>query len=235
MTQAGIRNPVITELRDRRHDATMPRKSAKEIVPSARAKAFKAWMSARKTNTKQVADHSGVVYQTLASFVQGATQQLLGGREEKIAKAYGCQASEIFSGEAPGANGKPQRVPIISWVAAGRLSDPSTQIEQESETIEISGLPPGDYFATRVRGDSMDRLSPDGSMILVNRAEREPMRGRRYVFNHRGKTTYKKYEIDPVRLEPETTTPQSNPTIFPKSDEEWSIVGRVRLTLKDDL
>lgn len=233
-TQGPIRKPVITELRQRRHDGRMPRKTDKAPVPSPRAKAFKAWMKARKTNTRQVSIKSGVNYQTLASFVQGATQQLLGGREEKVAKAHGVEASEIFGGVAPARDGA-KIIPIIDSVAAGRLTDPNSQISGEHQTIEISGLPPGDYFATRVDGTSMDRLSPPGSLILVNRAERDLIRGRRYIFTHRGRTTYKRYEVEPLRLEPETTDPSLNHTIYPKTDDEWLVIGRVRLTLFDDM
>lgn len=145
------------------------------------------------------------------------------------------------AGEAPSASASGvaretiRRMPIISSVAAGRLADPSTQIRGEHQTIEISGLPPGDYFATRVRGTSMNRVSPPGSLIIVNRADRELIRGRRYIFARRGETTYKRFETEPLRLEPETFDPEGNPIIFPKSEEEWEVIGRVRMTVVDDL
>lgn len=148
---------------------------------------------------------------------------------------YGRNPPPWAASESDDSTSATRAMPIISSVAAGQLVDPTTQIEGEYETIEISGLPPGDYFATRVDGTSMNRISPPGSLVLVNRAERELVRGRRYIFGRRGKTTYKRYETDPVRLEPETTDPDANPTIFPKSEEEWIVIGRVRLTLLDDL
>jgi len=141
------------------------------------------------------------------------------------------RALDVDIGDLVGAK---RPVPIIAWVAAGDLADVTSQIPEGTETIEISGLEPGDYFATRVSGDSMDRLSPPGSLILVNRAEREPIRGRRYVFARRGETTYKRFETDPLRLEPESTNP-SNKAIFPRSEEEWTVIGRVRITLFDEL
>lgn len=146
---------------------------------------------------------------------------------ERLAVALGVSVPDLV-----GANIR--SVPIIDSVAAGRLADPVAQIENGHQTIEISGLPAGDYFATRVDGDSMDRLSPPGSLILVNRAEREPLPGRRYVFARRGATTYKRYERDPIRLVPESTNPNNEP-IFPRSEEEWDVIGRVRLTILDDL
>jgi SOS-response transcriptional repressor LexA len=197
-------------------------------LPSERARAFKAWMAELSTNTKQVSERSGVSYTTLASFVQGDTQSLKGDTEHKIVAAYGVPAQVIFGG----AEASSRAIPVISWVAAGRLADPDIQIEPETETIEISGLEAGDYFGTRVRGVSMNRIAPDGAMIIVNRADREPIRGRRYIFNHRGQTTFKRYGgADPTRLEPEST--EEVDTIFPKSDEEWSVIGRVRLVINE--
>ncbi len=201
--------------------------------PSARARAFKAWMAQQGTNTKQVSDRSGVTYTTLASFVQGATQSLKGQTEAQITAAYAAPASVIFGGAPLDKYGAASRaIPVISWVAAGRLTDPDIQIEPESETIEISGLEPGDYFGTRVRGVSMNRIAQDGALIIVNRADRDPLRGRRYIFNHRGQTTFKRYGgADPTRLEPEST--EEIETIFPRSDEDWSVIGRVRLVIAE--
>lgn len=125
-------------------------------------------------------------------------------------------------------------MPIISSVAAGKLLEPTDQISGDYQTIEIGGLPAGDYFATMVDGDSMDRLSPPGSTIIVDRAERDPLPGRRYIFARRGKTTFKRYERDPIRLVPESTNPTHEP-IFPKSDDEWTVIGRVRMTMLRDL
>lgn len=186
-------------------------------------------MSGRGTNTRQVATKADVSYTTLASFVQGGTQSLKGETEEKITRAYAASAAEIFGGEERSTHA----LPVISWVAAGKLADPDTQLPVDSETIEISGLEPGDYFGTRVRGDSMNRLAPEGSLLIVNRAEREPMRGRRYIFVHRGQTTFKKFGgPDPVRFEPESLNPEHDP-IYPKAAEHWEVVGRVRLVIAE--
>jgi SOS-response transcriptional repressor LexA len=197
--------------------------------PSKRAAAFKAWMAARNTNTKQVAERAGVAYTTLASFIQGSTQSLKGDTEAAITRVYGATAAEIFGG----AESNVRLVPVVSWVAAGKMTEPDSQPPPESETIEISGLEPGDYFGTRVRGDSMNRLAPEGALIIVNRAEREPIRGRRYIFSHRGKTTFKRFGgQDPLRLEPESLNQDHEP-IYPKAGETWEVIGRVRLVISE--
>jgi SOS-response transcriptional repressor LexA len=190
------------------------------------------------STAKAAAEAMGVAVPTYIQHENG-TRGLPAKRADRYARFFGVRPEWLLYGKANGepAAPKPQAartVPLISWVAAGALGDPSTQIPEGTETIEISGLPAGDYFATRVLGDSMDRFSPPGSLILVNRAETELRRGRRYIFSLRGDTTYKRWETDPDRLVPESTNPSHEP-IFPKSDRDWSVIGRVRITLFDEL
>lgn len=152
-----------------------------------------------------------------------------GSMLDELAGALNLTVAQLVGGSS-------RAIPLISATAAGQLTSPDTQLPPgEYPTIDIGDLPPGDYFATRIDGNSMDRLSPPGSIIVVNRAERDPVPGRRYIFGRRGETTYKRYEINPLRLEPETTDPERNRIIFPKDEEEWLVIGRVRLTLLNDL
>ncbi len=124
-------------------------------------------------------------------------------------------------------------VPLVSWVSAGRLADASSQLPVEDvPLLAFSDLGPGDYFALRVQGDSMDRYSPDGSVIVVDRDQRSLQAGKPYVFAVRGEATYKLWRPKPPRLEPYSTNP-SNSTIFIDQQNELEIVGRVRRTLLD--
>lgn len=193
---------------------------------TAAANAMGIPVSTYTQNENGTRDPGKVRVRKYAEFFHTTPEFLLYGRErpvEQIASAVGY---------ARGRRGA-RTIPVFSWVAAGRMHEPEAQLEP-SETIEISGLPAGDYFGTRVQGDSMDRLSPSGSLIIVNRAETELIRGRRYIFNYRGETTYKRWEPDPDRLMPESTNP-ANESIFPRNHSDWSVIGRVRLTLLDDI
>jgi hypothetical protein len=60
-------------------------------------------------------------------------------------------------------------------------------------------LPPGEYFATEIVGDSVDRVAPEGARIIVNAADRTPRDGNFYIFSHRGEPTVKRYRSKPVR------------------------------------
>lgn len=125
------------------------------------------------------------------------------------------------------------RVPLISWVSAGVLADASTQVPIEDLPIlAFTDLGVGEYFALRVEGDSMDRVSPDGSIIVVNRAERDLLPNRFYIFNARGETTYKRWHEQPPYLAPFSTNLQHEP-IFLNRRRDIEVIGRVRRTVLD--
>jgi SOS-response transcriptional repressor LexA len=121
-------------------------------------------------------------------------------------------------------------VPLISWVSAGKFES-VCDVEHPGEVLQIpvAGLPKGDWIALEVTGDSMDRLSPPGSRILINRRETELCSGGCYVvITEQGEATYKRYRSNPDRFEPVSTNPAHEP-IFPNSPV--TVVGRVRRTL----
>lgn len=124
-------------------------------------------------------------------------------------------------------------IPVLSWVSAGALVESGSQIPTEDVPhLSVPDLGGGDWFALRVAGDSMDRLSPEGSTIVVNRRETQLLPGRPYVFVERGETTYKLWEPSPPRLEPHSTNPNNKP-IFLDRRRKVGVVGRVRRTFLD--
>lgn len=125
------------------------------------------------------------------------------------------------------------RVPLISWVSAGDLADAESRVPLDDvPMLAVADLGRGNFFALRVEGDSMDRLSPPGSIIIVNRADRELMPARSYVFSVRGETTYKRWQPDPDRIEPYSTNP-AHQAIFIKRHRDLAVVGRVWRTVLD--
>lgn len=136
--------------------------------------------------------------------------------------------SEITGHPLPGIT----LVPELTWVSAGKLVDSSTQTPlQDVKLLAFPDLGPGDFFALRVEGDSMDRVSPSGSVIVVNREDKQLLPGKPYVFWSRG-ATYKLWRPNPARLEPYSTNP-AHQAIFLMPDDEPHVVGRVRRTALD--
>lgn len=123
------------------------------------------------------------------------------------------------------------RVPLVSWVTAGRLATPHIATPEDVPLLAFADLGRGDFIALKVTGDSMDRISPDGSIIVVNRSEQHLIVGKCYVFSIKGDTTYKMWHHDPQYLEPFSTNPANKPMFFKPS--QLVVVGRVRRTVLD--
>lgn len=128
-------------------------------------------------------------------------------------------------------------VPQISWISAGQLASANADLPVEDmPLLAFVDLGRGEFFALRVQGDSMDRVSPEGSIIVVNRADRELVAGKCYVFAIRGETTYKAWRPgrsgEPPYLEPLTTNTALNKPIFFKGKSP-PVVGRVYRSIID--
>lgn len=124
-------------------------------------------------------------------------------------------------------------VRLISWVSAGGLADAQSQIPvEESRLLAFSDLGQGQFFALQVVGDSMDRVSPEGSVIVVNRADRVLIPDKPYVFLHRGETTFKLWRANPDHLAPHSWSSANKP-IFLKGKRDFEVIGRVRRTVLD--
>ena len=118
------------------------------------------------------------------------------------------------------------RVPLVSWVQAGDLSEASDPYApgDAEEYVPITHRH-GNMIALRVKGDSMNKIAPDGSIIIVDLNDRHGIDGKHFVFRHDGKATFKTYRTGPpVRLEPQSFDSQFK-CIVPEDGAE--IVGRV--------
>lgn len=119
------------------------------------------------------------------------------------------------------------QVPLVSWVQAGAMgSNDAVYQYDDLTTVAAADLPAGDWIALRVEGDSMDRISPPESVIIVNRADRRLVPNGCYVIaDETGAATYKRYRPAPDRFEPVSTNIAHEP-IFP--DGAVRVIGRVR-------
>jgi len=123
-----------------------------------------------------------------------------------------------------------REVPLVSWISAGVLSS-DLAIDEAIGTAKAA-LGDGDWIALRVEGESMDRISPPGSIIFVDRSDRRLVTGGFYVIDDgEGNSTYKRFQAQPrMRFEPVSKNKEL-PAIYP--DNEPTIVGRVKLTMLD--
>lgn len=144
---------------------------------------------------------------------------------QKLADALGVAPSDLIESK-PVAD-----VPILSWVSAGMMARDDVQQDVVGE-IRMSDLDPrGEWMALRVEGDSMDRISPPGSLILVDLTDKALVPNACYIITDSdSQATYKRFRSNPPRFEPVSTNPSHQP-IFP--DGEPAVIGRVRRSLID--
>lgn len=119
-------------------------------------------------------------------------------------------------------------VPVISWVAASNFSE-AIPIDYSSEAPHLlaANLGRGDFLALQVRGDSMDRIAPDGAHIIVDRTDKILVSRAFYVFSRAAheEATFKRWMTNPDRLEPFSTN-LTHEAIFMTNPPH--VIGRVR-------
>lgn len=188
-------------------------------------------------NLRRIRKGKGISQITLAQESK-VSQQLISRLERgidlstsklpKLARALGVLVSDLdpeYVVDEP--EHKTTLVPRLPLVSAGDWWLPE-QISEGDDlpTLAVADLPPGDWIAIGVDGSSMDRISPPGSIIIVNRAEKALAPNACYVIRDEdGRSTYKRYRPNPPRFEPVTFS-DGHETIFPKGKVD--VVGRVR-------
>lgn len=131
---------------------------------------------------------------------------------EKYGRLFGIDPGELLfraNGKKPGA-GEVLSIPQVSMVSAGNLREQEGVTAADIERwVQVADMPPGNWIALGVEGDSMNRIAPDGSTILVNRADDKLIDGRFYVFSlEGGEATFKRYRRRPTEmLQPFSTNP----------------------------
>lgn len=148
---------------------------------------------------------------------------------EKYAEAFRIDPGWLLFGTTPGG----LDVPLLSMVGAGNLRhQPAVSQHDVIGHIKAGDLPKGDWIALQVDGNSMDRIAPPGSIILVDRSDTVLRDGKYYVFSLRnGEATFKRWMRDPPRLQPYSTDPDQ--MSIPVDMEDLFVFGRVRRVIID--
>lgn len=151
----------------------------------------------------------------------------------EIARALSVSAYEIDENFSPDDTSSVVAAPLISWVSAGQLEAPDlSAFDPDAERKAAAGLDPkGNWIALKVKGDSMDRISPPDSIVFVNLKDRRLVPNACYVIqDDEGGSTYKRYR--PGRWEAVSTNKKHKPYLI-KGDRGPVIIGRVKRTVLD--
>lgn len=92
---------------------------------------------------------------------------------DELSKALGCTVTELINGEKSNVEeitfSTPFRVPVIAWEQIAQYPAHSENTSP-TEWVEIAKKLSDKAYALRVRGDAMEPIFPDGSMIVVDPA-----------------------------------------------------------------
>lgn len=153
---------------------------------------------------------------------------------ETYGKLFGVDAGWLLYGthSAPPATTDVD-VPLLSMVSAGNLRfQPTVEEHDIIRRIKVGELPRGDWIALQVDGDSMNRVAPDGAIILVDRADDRLIDGRFYIFAlGNGDATFKMFKRNPNRLQPYSTNPDHMAT--PADRDDLYVFGRAKRVIHD--
>lgn len=185
----------------------------------------------RQLSPAKLAEAAGTSRQQVERLIHGE-REMTAIWAERLAGPLRCAPEELVFPDL-----RRQRIPLLSWVSAGRLAvQDGVKRTDIRKYILAADLPKGDWIALEVQGDSMDRIAPDGSYIFVNCADQSLIDDEFYVFGtDEGDATFKRYRAAsngrPPRLQPYSTNPDHE--TLPVTEQTLTIgrVGRVIIDL----
>jgi hypothetical protein len=192
------------------------------------------WLQAAMTHAKitSQAEMARQIEEHLhAGFDRSKVQKMAAGLREMSALEM-LAIEEITGFPAPVASRSDfALVPFIDW---DKMADLPHEIPVENvPRLAFSDLGEGDFVATRVPDDSMDRISPEGSTIIVDRNDQSLVSEKCYIVAVDGIALFRMYWApESVRLLPCSQNLKHIPT-FAAENRRWSVIGRVRRSILD--
>jgi SOS-response transcriptional repressor LexA len=198
-------------------------------MKNAETQRYIEWIeSALKSTGKTrigLAKHLNLAHPQITMLLQGK-RRLKVDEVPKIADYLGVDPPKDDAGD------EIVRVPMISWVSAGEMTDQATVLVlSEYPTIAVSRLPASRWIALRVDGPSMNKISPPDSLIFVDLNDRRLVANACYVItDETGATTYKRYRPN--------DDPPFQPASYekiapPKLEGAITVIGRVKRSMID--
>lgn len=134
--------------------------NSKEILASNLQKL----MDRESITQKDIAVIAGVSQQSVSNWLAGKLMPRMGAIE-KIAEYFGIAKSDLLEMK-DGYESKATRIPVLGTVKAGI---PITAVQEILDYEEISSEMArcGEYFALRIKGDSIEPRMHEGDVVIV--------------------------------------------------------------------
>lgn len=182
-------------------------------------------------NARSAALKAGLKEDAIRNVLRGRSESPRGKTLSAIAEALSLPIEELLGqGNVIDRRFPLTAVPVVSWVEAGSFAEATDPYEPGDSAHEIQ-VPSvrTTLIALIVRGNSMNRVAPDGSTILVDYSRHELIPGKYYVVKNGGDATFKRYRPNPDRFEPDST--EEHQIIFPENG--ITVVGQVVRVIHD--
>ena len=198
-----------------------------------------------QTKVKVMRERAGLTQKQLAEAL-GITQQSVyyyesGDRDIKssilidMSRILGCTVTELLGLGGPNiipfnpCRSRP--LPVFGSIAAGTPREALTQSDVTHDTPESVCSNRGNAFWLTVSGNSMNRLFPDGSLVLIDSDEEVRNGDVGVVFVNGDDATLKRvyFEYDSIRLHPESYDPEYRDRVIDASDPdapEVRVIGK---------
>lgn len=190
------------------------------------AKNLRRYMETKKISQKELAVIVGVSAPTINEWVKAKKYPRI-DKIEILSNYFGCLKSDLIEEPFEPYNPIVHKIPILGYISAGMPLYAEEQIEGYTYTERNGGE---EYFALRVKGDSMNALSiNDGSLLIVRRQE-EVENGEIAVVKVNGENaTVKRFRQDGniVQLIPQSFNPEHQIQFYNLKNTEVVVIGKV--------
>lgn len=191
----------------------------------------------------QVRDHAGMTQQQVAAAIGVTTTgyqnweygntPIKATALRELAKLFGCTTDYLLniSDIKVAVPSAARMLPVFGSISAGTPREALTQSDVMHETPERLYLEHERAFWLTVSGNSMNRLFPDGSLVLIDPDEEVRNGDVAVVFVNGDDATLKRvyFESESVRLHPESYDPEYRDRVIDQSDPdapEVRIIGK---------
>lgn len=191
----------------------------------------------------QVRDHAGMTQQQVAAAIGVTTTgyqnweygntPIKATALRELAKLFGCTTDYLLniSDIKVAVPSAARMLPVFGSISAGTPREALTQSDVMHETPERLYLEHERSFWLTVSGNSMNRLFPDGSLVLIDPDEEVRNGDVAVVFVNGDDATLKRvyFEGDAIRLHPESYDPEYRDRVIDSSDPdapEVRIIGK---------
>lgn len=175
---------------------------------------------------QQLAEKIGVTQQTIWYYENGR-RELKSGVLIELSNALGCSVSELLGlgevkGVIPSCPTKAHAMPLVGRIAAGTPREAIYQVGETHESPESIWEAHPNGFWLAVSGNSMNRLFPEGTLVLIDPDDEVRNGDVGVVFVNGDDATLKRvyYDGETVRLHPESYDPEYMDRVIDRRDPE---------------